>query len=363
MPKVDVIMPVRNGEKYISRAISSLVPDAEFINKLIVINDGSNDRTASILSDLRWNGRLQIIHQPPLGIVRALNGGLNAAETALVARMDADDVSLPGRLKAQIAYLERSPKVAAVGSQVLLIDADGFPTGDTSNFPLASREVRRQLYEHGRCVVSHPSVVMRKDAVLACGAYRAPFEHAEDFDLWLRLSEHYPIENIADVFVHHRVHAKALSEQFRSRQSFSRDLALYAARERARSGTDPCDGLSGIPNFEELMSRTGEHGTIMQDLGTAYHAIDAIFEKRRAAMTVAAARAISALAKERYLGQSRRNRYALLRKAAWTSLMDLHFRTALATYSAFVQCRVADSKFFRRMLENSRAGEARPRRA
>ena len=111
------------------------------------------------------------------------------------------------------------------------------------------------------------------------------------------------------------------------------------------------------------MSRTGEQHTIMQDLGTAYHAIDVIFEKRRASLTVAAARAISTLAKERYLGQSRRNRYALLRKAAWTSLRDLHFLTAFETYSAFLQCRVADSKFVRRMLENSRAGEARPRRA
>jgi len=362
MLKVDVILPVRNCEKYISRAISSLVPDAEFINKLIVINDGSSDRTASILSDLRWNGRLQLIHQPPQGIVRALNKGLDCAETALVARMDADDISIPGRLKAQIAYLERSPKVAAVGSQILTIDAEGFLTGDKSAFPLTSTEVRRQLYENGRCVVSHPSVVMRKAAVLACGGYRAPFEHAEDFDLWLRLSEQHLIENLEEVFVHHRLHAKQVSTQFRSRQSFSRDLALYAARERARSRKDPCDGLSGIPDFEELMSRTSEHGTIMQALGTAYHAIEAI-EKRRTSLTAAAARAISALAKERYLGQSRRSRYALLRKAAWASLKDLHFRTAFEAYSAFLQCRVADSKVMRWMLAHSLIGEGRPRRA
>lgn len=344
MLKADVILPVRNGERYLSSAIASLVPDAKYINKLIIVNDGSTDNTASLLSSLNWTGKLQIIHQETLGVVASLNNALKSAETALVARMDADDVSLPGRLKTQIEYLQSAPNVAAVGSQVLMIDSDGMPTGDKSFYPLDSNDISEQLHENGRCVVAHPTVVMRKDAVLACGGYRAAFQHAEDFDLWLRLSERHRIVNLEEVFLYYRVHRDQVSSQFRARQSFSRDLALYAARERARSMKDPCDAFSGIPNFKDLMNRTGGHGATIQNLAIAYDAIDAVLGKRRTSLTVAAAHVIPALARMRYLGETRRGRYGLLKKAAWTALTRLNFQTAFKAYSALLQCRLADSK-------------------
>ncbi|WP_052699416.1 glycosyltransferase [Hyphomicrobium sp. 99] len=352
LPKLDVIVPVRDGEKYLESAVASLAADAEFINKLIIVNDGSSDGTASILSSLAWKGKLQVIHQPPIGISAALNHALHAAETPLVARMDADDISIPGRFKAQIEYLEGAPAVAAVGSQVLIIDSAGTATGERSNYPLDSNAIRTQLYKKGSCAISHPTVVMRRDAVLACGGYRAAFQHAEDYDLWLRLSERHRIVNLPEAFLYYRLHQSQVASQFRARQSFSRDLALYAARERERSGEDPCDGLREVPNFEELMRSADRHGTTIRELATAYDAIDAIQEKRRTSLTIAAADAIPALARKRYLGESRRRRYALIRKAAWTGLTCLNFQTAFEAYLAFLECRISDSKMFQSMTRN-----------
>jgi len=352
LPKADVIIPVRDGERYIAPAIASLAADSEFINKLIIVNDGSSDGTASFLSNLDWKGKIEIIHQPPLGLCTALNRALDAAETSLVARMDADDISIPGRMKAQIEYLEGVPGVAAVGAQVLTIDAEGRATGDGSNYPLDAKSIRDQLYKKGSCAISHPTVMMRKDAVLACGGYRTAFQHAEDYDLWLRLSERHHIANLPDAFLYYRLHQSQVASLFRARQSFSRDLALYAARERERSGRDPCEGLSEAPNFEALMRSASGQRTTIQELATAYDAIDAIQEKRRTSLTLAAVGAIPGLAKMRYLGESRRRRYALIRTAAWTALTRFNLPTALEAYLAFLQCRIGDSKMFQSMARS-----------
>ena len=349
---MDVIVAVRDGEKYIAAAIASLSADAEYINKLIIVDDGSTDRTVSILSNLDWKGKLEIIHQQMLGVSAALNRAMEAAETPLVARMDADDVCIAGRFKAQIEYLESAPDVAAVGTQVRVIDAEGAETGDRSNYPLDAAAIRTQLYKKGSCAISHPTVVMRKDAIVACGGYRGAFQHAEDYDLWLRLSERHRIVNLPEAFLYYRLHGAQVASRFHARQSFSRDLALYAAREREASGQDPCADLCEAPDFEEIIRSAGPHGATIRALATAYDAISAIQENRRTSLTIAAADAIPALAKKRYLGESRRRRYALIRKAAWTGVTCWNFHTAFDAYLAFLQCRISDSKMFQSMARS-----------
>jgi len=193
---------------------------------------------------------------------------------------------------------------------------------------------------------------MRKDAVLACGGYRGAFQHAEDYDLWLRLSERHHIANLPEAFLYYRLHDAQVASRFHARQSFSRDLALYAAREREASGRDPCAELKEAPNFEDLMRSAGRHGPTIRALATAYDAIVAMQEKRRTSLTLAAAEAIPALALKRYLGESRRRRYALIRNAAWTELTSWNFRTALEAYFAFLQCRIGDSKMFQSLARS-----------
>ena len=105
--------------------------------------------------------------------------------------MDADDVARPERLARQVAFLDASPEVALVGAQVAFIDATGALTGERNHFPTAPKAVAAALATRG-CVIRHPTIVARKPALVAAGGYRGACERAEDYDLWLRLSERTP---------------------------------------------------------------------------------------------------------------------------------------------------------------------------
>ena len=104
--------------------------------------------------------------------------------------MDADDVAMPERIELQLAYLTAHPEIAAVGSALRQIDKDGQQIAQPTRYPSSSDEIRRGLLL-GYSTLAQPTVAMRRDTALAVGGYRPAFDTAEDFDLWLRLSERY----------------------------------------------------------------------------------------------------------------------------------------------------------------------------
>ena len=109
-PNIEVLMPVRNGSKYIEQAITSILSDEAHILRLIVVDDGSTDDTEEIISKIDTRTEIRIISQDRLGLTQALNRGLKETRAEFVARMDADDVSIKGRLPAQLAFLEQHPE-------------------------------------------------------------------------------------------------------------------------------------------------------------------------------------------------------------------------------------------------------------
>ncbi len=186
-PVVSVVLPFRDAEPTLDEALASIASE-DVALEIIAIDDGSRDGGPAIAR--RWasaDARL-VLAACGHGLVPALRVGVDLARGKYVARMDADDVSLPGRLAAQVAALEREPELAVVGGLV-----EAFPAtevGEGLARYVAWLNGVRSADEH-RCALfvesplCHPSVTMRADALRAIGGYR-DVSWAEDYDLWLR---------------------------------------------------------------------------------------------------------------------------------------------------------------------------------
>jgi len=231
-------MAACNAERYLEQALKSTLDQRFEAFELIAIDDGSTDGTSGILARTsQRDERLRVFSQPNQGVIAALNRGCALARGRYIARMDADDVALPDRFARQIAFLESHPTVAVLGSAVDLINDTGVPIR-RARFPLHDRQIKQVLSAGANCI-SHPAVMMRKDAFVAVGGYRPPFLHAEEYDLWLRTAEHYALANLPDVLLHYRVHANQLSARYVRQQVWSALAAQAAARIRRRTGQEP----------------------------------------------------------------------------------------------------------------------------
>ena len=117
--KISVLIPCYNAEKFIQRSIDSVLSQSYSELELVIVDDGSTDSTAKIINSYQ-DSRIKIISlESNLGIVKALNIGLDACRGTYIARMDADDICLEDRLATQSYYLDNNAEVVAVGSSVI----------------------------------------------------------------------------------------------------------------------------------------------------------------------------------------------------------------------------------------------------
>jgi hypothetical protein len=227
-PYVSVVLPVRNGERYIAEAITSIVEQTFRNFEVVVVDDGSCDCTLQILAE--WavrDPRIRLLARPRSGLVAALEAGRAAAQGFYLARMDADDIADPERLRRQVEYLDRHPEVVAIGGQIELIDAKGRSLGRRV-FPVTPADCRTYLKRGAP--FCHPAVMMRPDAVALVGGYRASFEPAEDIDLWLRLAKVGELANLDVNVLRYRVHAASMTRTYAVSQAVATALALVTAR-------------------------------------------------------------------------------------------------------------------------------------
>jgi hypothetical protein len=236
-PLVSVVMAVLNGERYIKDALDSIARQSFRDIEFIVINDGSTDSTAQILKrHAQLDARLLVVDQEHRGLIAALNSGCQLARGQYIARLDADDISVPDRLGKQLDFLARHPAVAVLGGAFRLIDPQGRALGDW-RCPLADQQIRERL-RRGNCM-RHSAIMMRKRAFDATGGYRGCFLHAEDYDLWLRMAERCELANLPDVLVQCRLHAHQISATNVTQQALSSLAAQAAARIRKDTGREP----------------------------------------------------------------------------------------------------------------------------
>ncbi len=245
IPRLSVVLPVYNAAHFLREALGSVLSQDFGDFECIAIDDGSTDASAEILDEHgRRDARLRVIHQPNAGIVEALNRGIGLARAPLIARMDADDVCLPGRFTAQMRHFSGRDDLGVLGGQVQLIDDDGGPLR-LVDYPAGGDELKGFLEEGSP--LAHPAVMFRKAAIESAGLYRQAFRHAEDYDLWLRVAEAgYAIENLKIPLIKYRQHAAKISVVHRRQQALATLAAQCAHRARMAKLPDPTAGLDHL---------------------------------------------------------------------------------------------------------------------
>ncbi len=175
---------MRDGARWLGEAIDSALADSEPGDEVVVVDDGSRDDPASVLPR---DPRVRLLHQPPRGIVAALEHGRGVANGELIARLDCDDLVLPGRLAAQRAFLAENPGVAAVGGRARAVTDDGEIPAFMARYVDWVNSVRHPAREIlVESPMFHPASTLRASALHAVGGWRHG-DFAEDYDLFLRL--------------------------------------------------------------------------------------------------------------------------------------------------------------------------------
>jgi glycosyltransferase involved in cell wall biosynthesis len=190
-PKVSVVIPVRNGERTIARAIeSALAQEFEGPIEVIAVNDGSTDHTCDVLGG--YANRIRIISLPPSGVSAARNAAVKASRGDYIAFLDADDEWLPEKLTCAVPLLDEASDVVLVYHDAAMVDLNGQirerSIFDDNHLALSFEELLNPKEYKGTI---YPSiVVMRRLAFDACGGFNEQMTACEDHYLWIRAREH-----------------------------------------------------------------------------------------------------------------------------------------------------------------------------
>jgi len=192
MPRISVVMPVWNAQNTLDTAVRSIQEQTEHDWELIAVDDGSTDETPRLLAAFaREDARVRFLRTPHRGIVAALNSGMAVARATLIARMDADDRSLPDRLRCQADFLNAHPDIGLVGCRARFGGDSKTAAGLALYVEWNNSLCTPEAITSNRFIESplvHPSVVFRRELIERFGAYRDG-DFPEDYELWLRWIE------------------------------------------------------------------------------------------------------------------------------------------------------------------------------
>lgn len=185
IPKISIVMAAYNEERHIGSAIASIQAQTFTDWELIIVNDGSKDRTSELAVEYATHdSRIQLINNPHnLGLPRSLNLGIEVANAELIARADADDFNLPERLAQQFHFMQNHPEVDVLGTGAWLLDANGERIR-TVALPQTHQDLAALPFL--KTHFFHPSVMIRKRFFPRVGHYNSDFIRTEDKELWLR---------------------------------------------------------------------------------------------------------------------------------------------------------------------------------
>ena len=215
-PRVTVLMPVYNGAVHLREAIDSILNQTYRDFEFLIIDDGSQDNSVEVVQSYE-DPRIRLIrNEANIGLPATLNKGIRLARGEYIARMDGDDAALPERLERQVAFLDLHPEIGMVGAWLTLLhDHDVW-------FCYPEHHDYLKCLLLFRNYVGHPTVTMRREVLLLHNiGYDETMWHAEDYDLWIRLSFKTRLHNMPEILHRYRIHggsvsAKHWQEQFRT---------------------------------------------------------------------------------------------------------------------------------------------------
>ncbi len=202
-PKVTTMIPVYNREKYVGEAIDSILAQTFLDFELLVIDDGSTDRSREVVR-LYHDPRIRLVcNETNEGIPKTRNTGVRLARGEYLAFLDSDDWAYPERLAKQVAFLDSHPDYAAVGTWIEWMDEEGRYLRRAKHKPVLPDEIAAQrLFQQG----IENSASMARTVVLREYGHQEQFDVSEDFDLWARIAAKNRLANLPEVLVRHRMH-------------------------------------------------------------------------------------------------------------------------------------------------------------
>lgn len=241
MPKtiITVIMSVYNGQRFLREAVESILNQTFSDFEFIITDDGSKDNTPDILDEYeRQDSRVIVIRQENAGLIESLNRMIKIAKGTFIARMDADDISLPERFEKQISKLQANPDYLAVGCWVQELDENGTISYEIT-FPDKPELLKKYLHKGINCYV-HGSVMIRREVFEKLGLlYR--IEKGEDLDLWARICEQGCIGIVEKVLYQRRDHGQTISKASIPQNTALKNLIMTLAMERKKYGKEISD--------------------------------------------------------------------------------------------------------------------------
>ena len=215
-PYISVVMAVYNCENFIKLALESILNQSFTDFEFIIINDGSTDKSLDIINSFT-DDRIKVFNQENHGLAYSLNLGISMAKGKYIARMDADDISLPERFQMQYNYMEKNTNVDVLGGAMLYIDKSSNYLG--RSFSVISRANIKYYLLNLDNVISHPTVFIRSSSIEKYGKYCSSLFAKEDYHLWNKfLRKGAVLRNISKVLIQYRV----LDSSMSSNNSFTR---------------------------------------------------------------------------------------------------------------------------------------------
>jgi glycosyltransferase involved in cell wall biosynthesis len=268
IPKVSILMPVFNGEKYLKAAIHSVLNQTYKNFEFLILNDGSTDSTQQIIASFSDN-RIKVLYHDNMGVAKSLNRGLELARGEYIWRHDADDVCLPEQLETQLKFLNTHNSFALVSTQIAFMTDRGkiaYNIKQPKDHYFKDQSFIKVAREHFNpySPITHATVLVRKEVFDNVGAYRTEFKTSEDTDLWLRFIEQYDaaVLNYCSYFV--RLNSTSATQVYKDTNTFYRDLAFQFADERLQLGSDQLQRGGEMPkpiaNEKSLNTEVEQNG-------------------------------------------------------------------------------------------------------
>lgn len=252
MPKVSVILSAYNAEKYLAFAVESILNQTFGDFEMFLINDASTDGTGRIIGSFSDPRIININNRTNLGVAVSANRCMDMANGEYIARMDADDISMPRRFEYQVKFMDENPDVGVCGSW---IDTIGPYKNYTNKYPADHAEIKyRMLYENPFC---QPVIMLRKKLFDKFNLrYEPSFFPSEDYDLWEKSLECFEGANIQKILLSYRIHPKNASHTMSEKQIKETDIIrIRQIRRLAGDISGPEGDL-----FLNLVKKTGENG-------------------------------------------------------------------------------------------------------
>lgn len=243
-------MSVYNGEKYLREAVDSILNQTFCDFEFIVVDDGSTDRTWTILQSYGDPRIVLLRNEENIGLTRSLNRGLAVARGDYIARMDADDISLPERFEKQAKALDENPRLGLVGSNTYLFNASG--RRKTKKYPQTDFEIRWQLLFSNS--LSHPAVMFRRHLVEKVGFYNETLPIAQDYEFFSRMAEHGEVGNLPQPLLVRRYREERVSVVQSEQQVATAAMVSRRNIQRLLSLHGECHGRLVFENLWALWS-------------------------------------------------------------------------------------------------------------